>query len=142
MAAQTALAKDARGIKKKVEAQNTELGDLQAKVSQLTSSLSEVQTENKSLSAKLAANRVTSMESAASRAPGSAAKNKANVRIMGSVEVAQAVEEAQLKEDIFSDVTGLIIRNVKREEEEDVFDCLQTGRNGSKSSSSAPLALH
>lgn len=52
---------------------------------------------------------------------------------MGSAEVAQAAQTAQLKEDLYSDLTGLIIRDVKREAEDDVYDCIQTGRNGSKS---------
>ena len=37
-----------------------------------------------------------------------------------------------MKENLYSDLTGLIIRNVKRKEGEDEFDCIQTGRNGSK----------
>ena len=44
----------------------------------------------------------------------------------------EAHQTAQKKEDLYSDLTGLIIRGVKRSEsgDEDVFDCLQTGRNG------------
>jgi hypothetical protein len=38
----------------------------------------------------------------------------------------------KLKEDLYSDLTGLIIRNVKRLDDEDVYDCIQTGRNGCK----------
>jgi len=41
-------------------------------------------------------------------------------------------QAAQLKEDLYSDLTGLIIRGVKRDAEDDVYDCIQTGRNGSK----------
>jgi Chromosome segregation protein Csm1/Pcs1 len=37
-----------------------------------------------------------------------------------------------LKEDMYSDLTGLIIRGVKRTEGGDAYDCIQTGRNGSK----------
>ncbi|KAL1838186.1 hypothetical protein VTK73DRAFT_4431 [Phialemonium thermophilum] len=36
----------------------------------------------------------------------------------------------QMKEDLYGDLTGLIVRAVKREGGEDVFDCIQTGRNG------------
>ncbi len=90
--------------------------------------------ENKTLSAKLAANRTAaaSVESASSKIPGSAVKANGGIRMIGTVEAAQAAQAAQLKEDIYSDLTGLIIRNVKREPEEDIFDCIQTGRNGSK----------
>lgn len=88
----------------------------------------------KILNAKLTANRAAaaSIESAsAPKMPGSAVK-AGGVRLMGSVETAQAAQAAQLKENLFSDLTGLIIRNVKREKEEDIFDCIQTGRYGSK----------
>lgn len=108
---------------------------LQGQVAQLASSLSESQAENKTLSAKLAANRTAaaSVESTHTKAPpGSAVKATGSIRLMGTAEAAQVAQAAQLKEDIYSDLTGLIIRSVKRESEEDVFDCLQTGRNGSK----------
>ncbi|KAG5518845.1 hypothetical protein PMAC_002376 [Pneumocystis sp. 'macacae'] len=36
----------------------------------------------------------------------------------------------QLKEDLYSDLTGLLIRDVKSDSKKTVFDCLQTGRNG------------
>jgi hypothetical protein len=44
----------------------------------------------------------------------------------------ESQKEAKMKENLYSDLTGLIIRNVKRKEGEDEFDCIQTGRNGSK----------
>ncbi|KAK9367263.1 chromosome segregation protein Csm1/Pcs1-domain-containing protein [Lipomyces kononenkoae] len=37
---------------------------------------------------------------------------------------------AQLKEDLFSDLSGLIIRDVRVEQDKTLYDCLQTGRNG------------
>jgi hypothetical protein len=111
-----------------------EISNLQAKLAQLSTSLSEAQTENKTLSTKLAANRTAaaSVESINAKAPGSAVKAAGTIRLMGSAEAAQAAQAAQLKEDLYADLTGLIIRGVKREEEEDVFDCIQIGRNGSK----------
>jgi hypothetical protein len=117
-----------------IETQTAEISRLQAKVAQLTSSLAEAQTENKTLSTKLAANRTTaaSIENINGRVPGSAAKPNRGVIMMGSVEVAQAAQMAQLKVDLYSDLTGLVILGVKREAEEDVYDCIQTGRNGSK----------
>jgi Chromosome segregation protein Csm1/Pcs1 len=33
---------------------------------------------------------------------------------------------------MYSDLTGLMIRGIKRGEDEDVYDCIQTGRNGSE----------
>ena len=100
--------------------------------------------ENKTLSAKLAANRTAaaSVESANTKATGSAVKPNGGIRLMGTVEAAQVAQAAQLKEDLYSDLTGLIIRGVKRETEEDIFDCIQTGRNGSKSPKSPFLRFH
>ena len=135
LAAQSSQLKESRELKKLVDTQTADISRLQAKIAQLTSSLSDAHIENKSLSAKLAANRnlATSVESANGRGPGSAAKANGGIRLMGSAEVAQAAQTAQLKEDLYSDLTGLIIRDVKREAEDDVYDCIQTGRNGSKS---------
>lgn len=36
----------------------------------------------------------------------------------------------QLKEELYSDLTGLLIRDVKTDSKKTIFDCLQTGRNG------------
>jgi len=38
---------------------------------------------------------------------------------------------AQLREELHSDLSGLIFRNVERVRGNTVFDCLQIGRNGS-----------
>lgn len=155
MAAQTALAKESKILKKKLQSQITDMAALHLQISQLQASLTEakseiktkteenktvlaekraVAAENKTLSAKLAANRnaASSVESANAKIPGSAMKANGGIRLMGTAEAAQAAQAAQLKEDLYSDLTGLIIRSVKRESEEDLFDCIQTGRNGSE----------
>ena len=49
----------------------------------------------------------------------------------GPAEAAKVAQMAQLKENLYSDLTGLIIPNIKRTDEADVYDCIQTGRNGS-----------
>lgn len=54
--------------------------------------------------------------------------------MVGSAEAAHAAQVAQLKEDLYSDLTGLILRGVERKDESDIYDCIQTGRNGSKCS--------
>ncbi|KAH6673684.1 chromosome segregation protein Csm1/Pcs1-domain-containing protein [Halenospora varia] len=153
VAAQTALAKESKILKKKLQSQTTDMAALHLQISQLQASLTEakseiktkteenktvlaekraVAAENKTLSAKLAANRnaASSVESANAKIPGSAMKANGGIRLMGTAEAAQAAQAAQLKEDLYSDLTGLIIRSVKRESEEDLFDCIQTGRNG------------
>ena len=134
LAKQKSQTKESRDLKTLVDTQATRISSLEARVAQLTSALSDAHVENKALSTKLAANRsvATSVESINGRAPGSAVKANGGIRVMGSAEVAQAVQIAQLKENLYSDLTGLIIRDVKREDGGDVFDCIQTGRNGSK----------
>jgi len=39
---------------------------------------------------------------------------------------------AQLREELHSDLSGLIFRKVEQTKGTTVFDCLQTGRNGSR----------
>lgn len=46
---------------------------------------------------------------------------------------AETVKENALKEELYRDLTGLIITSVKRKDDEDEYSCIQTGRNGSKS---------
>ena len=134
MASHSSLAKELNGLKKKVASQTSEMVALRAQITQMTASFTEAQAENKTLSAKLAANRTAaaSVESAHTKVPSSAVKVNGGIRLIGTAEAAQVAQAAQLKEDLYSDLTGLIIRSVKRESEEDVFDCIQTGRNGSK----------
>ena len=75
------------------------------------------------------------MESVNARTPASAIRGKTSAArniLVGSAEAAQAAQVAQLKEDLYSDLTGLILRSVERGSEADVYDCIQTGRNGSK----------
>lgn len=45
---------------------------------------------------------------------------------------AEATQMAQLKEELYSDLTGLIIRDVKNRESDHLYDCIQTGVNGSE----------
>lgn len=114
-----------------------QVGDLEARVDELTSELSSAQNEIKMLQTKLTAarNTVANVESITSKAPGSAVKNTPANRSMmaANAEAVQAAQIAQLKEDLYSDLTGLIIRDVKKRETDDMYDCIQTGANGSKS---------
>jgi hypothetical protein len=139
IATQNVQLKDYRTLKKQFEAKDSEISKLQAKVVELTSSLTNTRAENKTLLTKLAATRTAaaSVEAVGTKIPASAAP--VTVRMMGSAEVIRAAQESQLKESVYSDFTDLIIRAVKREAGEDVFDCIQTGKNGSKFSTSSDL---
>jgi hypothetical protein len=116
------------------------LSTAEARIATLNNTLTESQSENKALQAKIAALRMApaSADPASSvhtKAPGSAMKSKVVGRgAAGNGDAtATAALTAQLKEDLYSDLTGLILRGVERGPDADVYDCIQTGRNGSKS---------
>lgn len=93
--------------------------------------LSEAQNEVKSLTAKLDAAR-KSVQAPTEKVPGSAMKNQrdlARSQVGGNPE---ATKHAALKEELYRDLTGLIITSVKRKDGEDEYSCIQTGRNGSE----------
>jgi hypothetical protein len=99
----------------------------------LTTNAQTSQTEIKNLSAKLSAARAQSESAITSSKTAGGAANGVNVR--ANANAGSKGDEAyilKLKEDLYSDLTGLMIHNVKRLQGEDVFDCLQTGRNGSE----------
>ena len=135
LAMQLPVAQESRKLQKTLASKESETNLLRASISDLSSSLTATQNEVKTLQARLAASRGASVEVANSKTPKN--NNGATRTIMvGSAEAAQAAQVAQLKEDLYSDLTGLIVRGVKRTEEGDTYDCIQTGRNGSKYSSS------
>lgn len=104
----------------------------------LKSSLSVAQNEVKSLEAKLIAARqqVSNPSSNAAQDKTANAKEALN-RSLGPG-ATDAQKEMKMKENLYSDLTGLIIRGVKRKEGEDEYDCIQTGRNGSTYSPLSP----
>jgi chromosome segregation ATPase len=137
LAMQMPLAQEARQLQTDLQISSNDANKYRSAISELEASLATAQNENRALQAKLAAARssVTSVENTTAKTPGSAKKNIGQARtvMLGSAEAIQAAQSAQLKEDLYSDLTGLIIRSVKRTDEGDVYDCIQTGRNGSKS---------
>ncbi|MCJ1389985.1 hypothetical protein MMC18_002843 [Xylographa bjoerkii] len=138
LATQKSLALEAKTIRTTLTSTEASLSTAQSRISELSASLLVVQNENKALSAKLAASRSasTTIESTSTHAktPGSAMKGKGTgtrTIMVGSAEAAQAAQVAQLKEELYADLTGLLLRGVDRMEDVDVYDCIQTGRNGS-----------
>ncbi|KAL8834843.1 MAG: hypothetical protein Q9170_003585 [Blastenia crenularia] len=134
LATQKALAQESRTLQKQLASKDTEVSKAQALATELSNNLSEVQNENKVLQAKVASVRASSaaIESASAKTPASAIKVKGPARtiMVGSVEAAQAAQVAQLKEDLYRDLTGLLVLGVERGGEVDLYDCIQTGRNG------------
>ncbi|KAJ4864519.1 chromosome segregation protein csm1/Pcs1 domain-containing protein [Trichoderma breve] len=107
----------------KVQAQlgqsETEADTLRAQLAEANKSLSQAKSETKTLYTKLAASRQIEPN-----IKGSASGNRAALAEKENKQV------AHIKEDLYADLTGLIVRDVRRIDKEDVFDCIQTGRNG------------
>ncbi|KAJ5617547.1 hypothetical protein N7537_002661 [Penicillium hordei] len=130
---QRKLGLQSRGLQKQLKDRDDELARLKSTADEAQEQLASAQSEVKALQTKLAAARNTaaSLEGAA-KVPGSAIKggaaNRANAA--ATAEAAQASQLAQLKEDLYSDLTGLIVRDVKNRESDYLYDCIQTGING------------
>lgn len=123
---------DLSSMKKELAASSKENARLAFENKKLTESLTTSQNESKMLSNKLAAAR-SSVQPEQKNVPGSAMKSRSNgVVLPGTAEAAKEAVLAKQKVDLYSDLTNLIILGMKRsEDDEDVYDCLQTGRNGS-----------
>lgn len=89
--------------------------------------------------AQLAQEAITALESQVSEDAREMVKLKAalrkrddQVRSLSSKLDARAQPSTlpALKEEIYQDLTGLVISSVQREEDETILNCLQTGRNG------------
>lgn len=133
------LAHEAVGLRGKLAAQS---GEVQA----LKAELLAAKAEGKSLGAKLAAVRgaASSVRSTQGMIPGSAMKKGAagpglemqtgQTVMVGSAEAAQAAAVAALKEELYSDLSGLAVLKVDRGRggAGDVFDCIQTGNQTSE----------
>lgn len=130
MATQRALAAESKSLKNKVAELDTANKQLSSENKSLHSQLADSQAEAKSLTAKLAATRASS-SNPEPRVPGSAVKSQKAV-MSGGMDAAKDAQIKALKEELYSDLTGLIVRGVKRGDDEDIYDCIQTGRNGSK----------
>ncbi|KAL4902801.1 hypothetical protein BDW74DRAFT_157595 [Aspergillus multicolor] len=131
--AQRALGQKSRALQKELRERDAEVARLAEDAEQSASQLTAAQSEVKALQTKLAAARNTaaSLELAALKPPGSAIKGGINrATAAANAEAAQAAQFAQLKEDLYSDLTGLIIRDVKKREDDNLYDCIQTGVNG------------
>ena len=122
---QAPTVQDARKLKKQIQSQEVEAVQLRGNNAELSTALSTAQNEIKSLQAKLAAAR-----SSSAGTPARNAKTGASATNMPAS--SEAIQTAQMKEELYSDLTGLILRSVKRGEDGDTYDCIQTGRNGSK----------
>ncbi len=113
LASQVPLAQDARKLKKQMQTQEAEMTKLRSTATDLTTSLTAAQNEIKALQAKLAAARASSV-AAEGRTPARDSKKESRP---APVSTSEAAQTAQMKEELYSDLTGLIIRGVKRGED-------------------------
>ncbi|KAK4662982.1 hypothetical protein QC763_601390 [Podospora pseudopauciseta] len=113
-----------------------QIAKFEAQVAELNKTIAEQKTEIKALNMKLAAARnaeaAANSRSVTAQVPGSAMKKTLGVGgVRGTgMQVQEATLAAQRKEDLYADLTGLIVRGVNVGGEGVEFDCLQTGRNG------------
>jgi len=134
LATQKALVAEAKALRLQLSQVQTENIKLTAENKNLSDTLHESQTEIKSLTMKLSAARSTSVDNRSNANVPSSAVKTAHQRVNSSQSATkrQGLAIEKLKEDLYSDLTGLMIRNVRRLDEEDIYDCIQTGRNGCK----------
>ncbi|KAK4238630.1 hypothetical protein C8A03DRAFT_14914 [Achaetomium macrosporum] len=135
LAAQKEASKEIQRLKKQLEESESRTGALQAKVTELTTAVADSKAEIKSLNLKLtAARNAEAAATAAAKVPGGVMKGTTAASRLAAANASEATQQATLaaqkKEDLYGDLTGLIVRSVKREGGEDMFDCIQTGRNG------------
>jgi len=116
----------------------------QAEHKTIQTKFTESQNEVKSLTAKLeAARKSAAAVTETAKVPGSAVKSRdasSRTQLHGNLDSAKT---ATLKEELYRDLTGLIITSIKRKDSEDEYSCIQTGRNGStyRPLSSPPFSL-
>jgi len=122
---------DLSSMKKEIAQLAKDNARLAADNKKLADSLAVAKNENKTLCTKLAAAR-SSTQPEPKNVPGSAVKPRTTgVVLPGTIEAAKEAQLAKQKVDLYSDLTNLVVLGMKRnEDEEDVYDCLQTGRNG------------
>lgn len=132
VATQSTLASEAAALRTELNTVKASQIALTAQKKTLETNLASAQTEIKTLQAKVVASRSGSEQ---------AVKGPANARNVPVIAGEAERRVLQLKEELYADLTGLLVRDVKRRdaEGEEVYDCIQTGRNGSKSSSHISL---
>lgn len=129
---------DNSGLEKQVSTLTSSNEALSIEVTNLKSTIQVAQNEHKSLEAKLvAARQQLSNSTSAQEKPANAPTTRSDLSRSVGPNATDAQREAKMKENLYSDLTGLIIRGVKRKEGEDEYDCIQTGRNGSKCTASS-----
>lgn len=124
---------DMLSLRKEMAKLEKENARLNGETKKLADSVASAQAENKTLSTKLAAAR-SSAPPEKQNVPGSAVKQRTTgVVLPGAAEAAKEAKFQKQKVELYSDLTDLAILGYKKnEDDEEVYDCIQAGRNGSK----------
>ena len=131
LATQKELAVHARAHQQELASAKASLEEAEANASQLASSLADARNEIKALQTKLSASRTAGTNS--EKTPGSAIRGKNARTTTGSADATHLAQTFQLKEGLYSDLTGLVLLGLDRQDDAIIYDCIQTGRNGGKS---------
>ena len=133
--AHRALPTEIKSLQKQLSSKDHELNTLNARLSELGKTLDAANSEKQALQAKLTAarNASTSLPSA----PGFIAKQPTKGRdpphLNGTSGANIQPRETAAKEDLYGDLTGLIVVGVKVIPDNPglrVYECIQTGKNG------------
>ncbi|KAK5686344.1 hypothetical protein LTS10_002461 [Elasticomyces elasticus] len=127
--ATTSNTSETTGLQKQITILTTANEKLTNEAATLKEKLQTSQNEVKGLEAKLVAARQQVSNGSTQETNGKASSQSALSRSVNA-NATDAQKEAKMKENLYSDLTGLIIRGVKRKDGEDQYDCIQTGRNG------------
>lgn len=122
-------------LRKKLAFKETEFSKLQTKVQELSKNLQDQQNESKVMSTKLVqAQAQAQAQGQRNNAQVSGSAVKPGYRgPLGNPKTNTGVDDtwlARVKEDLYADLSGLIIVNAKKEKNLNVFKCVQTGTNG------------
>lgn len=140
LAQQAPMVREYDKAKKDAQHHEAECKKLRSAHNDISKSLVAAQSEIKSLQAKLSAVKAAPA-SAEVKVPASTHKHIAPAAKPTPSANHETAHQQQLKLDLYSDLTGLIIRDVKQTEEGDTYDCIQTGRDGSKLSAASSIKL-
>lgn len=128
---QTALAGESKSLKEKLKANDATVAKLRSKISELGKDVAKEKKENQVLQAKLIAAQQKI------QVPGSAVKTSAMGRgilpTAKSTGVSPSGDQAwisHMKEELYGDLTNLMILSVKVDEGRRLFQCVQTGNSG------------
>lgn len=114
------LAAESRALKHRLSSKETEITKLHTRVAELTKAVATASKEQQVLQAKLSV-----------QVPGSAVKPGRGPLVgIGGAAGADQQWVQRVKEELYGDLTNLMIVSVKKESESRLFECLQTGANG------------